>query len=290
MDSKKSSECAPTKSEYDGAHNDRCVNVWRPWNDDPKTHVSEFLSSTNLLKPFNADQGHFNDKLKLTAFQHPVKLFWPKSRCFDFLYQEAENLLRNFPVQATISLYQETDSSSSDEEDAFLDDDERGVLILCKTDAGLLRAAKNAIKTWHRLYKPLQYTNHSNQLHPLEREMWLGSMAHVCTEFVSISHNMFWRPWLLRSSRKDGKVLLMPDAYSLCENNHFAQKHTEYSHPVRLFWPKSKSISHMYREANDLLRNFPVQATISFYNDSESDTDNEDDQSEEELDSGFESA
>ncbi|XP_063297816.1 protein ripply2 [Pelobates fuscus] len=102
------------------------------------------------------------------------------------------------------------------------------------------------------------------------------------------SHNMFWRPWLLSSSRKDGKVL--PDAYSLCENNHLAQKHTEYSHPVRLFWPKSKSISHMYREANDLLRNFPVQATISFYNDSESDTDNEDDQSEEELDSGFESA
>uniref|UniRef100_A0A8C5QE96 Ripply transcriptional repressor 2 n=1 Tax=Leptobrachium leishanense TaxID=445787 RepID=A0A8C5QE96_9ANUR len=98
---------------------------------------------------------------------------------------------------------------------------------------------------------------------------------------------MFWRPWLY-SSRKDGHIL--SDAYSLCESHQSSQKPAEYNHPVRLFWPKSKSILHMYQEANDLLRNFPVQATISFYNDSESDTENEDNQSEEELDSGFESA
>ncbi|KAG9493676.1 hypothetical protein GDO78_001519 [Eleutherodactylus coqui] len=60
-----------------------------------------------------------DDKIKLTAFQHPVKLFWPKSVCYDFLYQEAEELLRNFPVQATISFYQESDGSASEDEEDY---------------------------------------------------------------------------------------------------------------------------------------------------------------------------
>ncbi|KAM8953031.1 protein ripply2.2-like [Pelodytes ibericus] len=101
------------------------------------------------------------------------------------------------------------------------------------------------------------------------------------------SHAIFWRPWILTKSRPECKTIA--DAFSLCENPQSTQKPAEYNHPVRLFWPKSKSIAHMYQEANDLLRNFPVQATISFYNDSESDTDNEDDHTEEEPDSGFES-
>ncbi|MEE6521015.1 hypothetical protein FKM82_018992 [Ascaphus truei] len=64
---------------------------------------------------------------------------------------------------------------------------------------------------------------------------------------------------------------------------------TAKSQAVRLFWPKSKSFDHMYREAADLLNNFPVQATISFYDDSDSDSDSEEESSEEEHDSGFES-
>uniref|UniRef100_A0A3Q1F314 Ripply transcriptional repressor 2 n=1 Tax=Acanthochromis polyacanthus TaxID=80966 RepID=A0A3Q1F314_9TELE len=42
-------------------------------------------------------------------------LFWPKSRCFDYLYQDAEMLLRNYPVQATICPCR--DSSSDEESD-----------------------------------------------------------------------------------------------------------------------------------------------------------------------------
>ncbi|MGH0173085.1 UNVERIFIED_CONTAM: hypothetical protein FKN15_077862 [Acipenser sinensis] len=47
-------------------------------------------------------------------------LFWPKSKCYDYLYQEAEMLLRNYPVQATISFYEDSDSdddSDSEEEE-----------------------------------------------------------------------------------------------------------------------------------------------------------------------------
>ncbi|NWI41184.1 RIPP2 protein, partial [Picathartes gymnocephalus] len=43
-------------------------------------------------------------------------LFWPKSRCYDYLYQEAEALLKNFPVQATISFYEDSDSEDDEDE------------------------------------------------------------------------------------------------------------------------------------------------------------------------------
>ncbi|RXM30941.1 Protein ripply2 [Acipenser ruthenus] len=57
---------------------------------------------------------------KTVEYTHPVKLFWPKSKCYDYLYQEAETLLRNYPVQATISFYEDSDSdddSDSEEEE-----------------------------------------------------------------------------------------------------------------------------------------------------------------------------
>uniref|UniRef100_A0A8C4KR18 Ripply transcriptional repressor 2 n=2 Tax=Dromaius novaehollandiae TaxID=8790 RepID=A0A8C4KR18_DRONO len=53
---------------------------------------------------------------KLAQYTHPVRLFWPKSRCYDYLYQEAEALLKNFPVQATISFYEDSDSEEEDDE------------------------------------------------------------------------------------------------------------------------------------------------------------------------------
>uniref|UniRef100_A0A8C9FCB6 Ripply transcriptional repressor 2 n=1 Tax=Pavo cristatus TaxID=9049 RepID=A0A8C9FCB6_PAVCR len=53
---------------------------------------------------------------KLVQYTHPVRLFWPKSRCYDYLYQEAEALLKNFPVQATISFYEDSDSEEDEGE------------------------------------------------------------------------------------------------------------------------------------------------------------------------------
>ncbi|KAM6181763.1 protein ripply2 [Erethizon dorsatum] len=47
---------------------------------------------------------------KLSQYRHPVRLLWPKSKCYDYLYQEAETLLKNFPIQATISFYEDSDS------------------------------------------------------------------------------------------------------------------------------------------------------------------------------------
>ncbi|XP_032973968.1 protein ripply1 isoform X2 [Rhinolophus ferrumequinum] len=50
------------------------------------------------------------------------RLFWPKSRFFDYLYSDGEILLQHFPVQATINLYE--DSDSEEEEDEKEEDEE----------------------------------------------------------------------------------------------------------------------------------------------------------------------
>ncbi|KAG8008113.1 Protein ripply1 [Nibea albiflora] len=67
--------------------------------------------------------GCFSSDGKPQAFQHPVRLYWPKSKSFDYLYSDGEALLRNFPVQATISFYEESDSEDENEED-WEDEDE----------------------------------------------------------------------------------------------------------------------------------------------------------------------
>ncbi|XP_073349445.1 protein ripply2 [Pagrus major] len=77
---------------------------WRPWTGITAAHTAQ---------SFHGDLSAAKHS-KTPQFVHPVKLMWPKSKCFDHLYQDAELLLRNYPVQATICVY--TDSSSSDED------------------------------------------------------------------------------------------------------------------------------------------------------------------------------
>ncbi|CAJ1077037.1 protein ripply2 [Xyrichtys novacula] len=85
--------------------------LWRPWTGTEDRSGSLKAHSENPPeKPTKAPQ-----------VVHPVKLYWPKSRCFDYLYQDAEMLLRNYPVQATICPYED---SSSDEEDSEDEEEE----------------------------------------------------------------------------------------------------------------------------------------------------------------------
>ncbi|XP_021246730.1 protein ripply2 [Numida meleagris] len=87
----------------------RCsVPFWRPWTAGPAA-----VRSPRRLAEASR---------KLAQYAHPVRLFWPKSRCYDYLYQEAEALLKNFPVQATISFYEDSDS---EEDEGELEQDSR---------------------------------------------------------------------------------------------------------------------------------------------------------------------
>ncbi|XP_078503777.1 protein ripply2-like [Lissotriton helveticus] len=94
----------------------------------------------------------------------------------------------------------------------------------------------------------------------------------------------FWRPWLF--CRRDSEPLQARKRQRL----HYGPlpgKHGSYNHPVKLFWPKSKCSAHLYEAGEALLSSFPVQATISFYE--ESDSESEADSSDESHDSGIDS-
>ncbi|XP_078279459.1 protein ripply2.1-like [Rhinoraja longicauda] len=95
----------------------RAADVWRPWQITPKDIEREQQRQMENLN-FSTDQSQqMPTEDKEPAIRHPVKLFWPKSKCFDYLYEDAAYLLANFPVQATISFYQESDSESESEGD-----------------------------------------------------------------------------------------------------------------------------------------------------------------------------
>ncbi|XP_048106484.1 protein ripply2 [Alosa alosa] len=89
-------------------------SLWRPWINERRRQPLD--SEKPYVRPTAASPSGKLDK----RLAHPVKLFWPRSRCFDYLYQDAEALLRNYPVQATICLYAD---SSSDEEDSDVEDE-----------------------------------------------------------------------------------------------------------------------------------------------------------------------
>ncbi|XP_054372353.1 protein ripply1 [Molothrus ater] len=63
-----------------------------------------------------------------------------------------------------------------------------------------------------------------------------------------------------------------------------------FQHPVRLLWPKSKAFDHLYSVGEKLLENFPVQATLFFYEDSGSEEEDEEEEEEEERDDEEEEA
>ncbi|CAL8315573.1 unnamed protein product [Lota lota] len=84
--------------------------MWRPWD---STCVQ------NEAQKLYTKHGELSDAKhsKSVPITHPVKLYWPKSKCFDYLYQDAEMLLRNYPVQATICIYEEESSGDEDSDD-----------------------------------------------------------------------------------------------------------------------------------------------------------------------------
>ncbi|XP_049673675.1 protein ripply2 [Accipiter gentilis] len=90
----------------------RSAPFWRPWVAAP----GEAARRSGPGAP-HSPRGQLADPSpKAAQYTHPVRLFWPKSRCYDYLYQEAEALLKNFPVQATISFYEDSDSEDDEDE------------------------------------------------------------------------------------------------------------------------------------------------------------------------------
>ncbi|XP_025908839.1 protein ripply3 isoform X2 [Nothoprocta perdicaria] len=51
------------------------------------------------------------------GFQHPVRLYLPRSKSLKFLSNIGEQVLASFPVQATIHFYNDDIDSEEDEEE-----------------------------------------------------------------------------------------------------------------------------------------------------------------------------
>ncbi|KAF0877423.1 RIPP1 protein, partial [Crocuta crocuta] len=95
--------------------------LWRPWlssTNDPPRQVRKLIDSATSGAT-GAEVPKANCK-----FHHPVRLFWPKSHSFDYLYRDGEILLQNFPVQATINLYEDSDSEEEGEEEEEEEEEE----------------------------------------------------------------------------------------------------------------------------------------------------------------------
>ncbi|KAI7795847.1 protein ripply1 [Triplophysa rosa] len=99
------------------------ASLWRPWLVTRKDAQTE-CRRMKLACPYARPEVHGNTATdgKTQSFQHPVRLYWPRSKSFDYLFSDGEALLRNFPVQATINFYDESDSE--DEEDSCEDDED----------------------------------------------------------------------------------------------------------------------------------------------------------------------
>ncbi|XP_034504079.1 protein ripply2 [Ailuropoda melanoleuca] len=92
----------------------RSAGFWRPWVDAPG--YEEEGAPQHAAEAMPDGPGVTAASGKPSPYRHPVRLFWPKSKCYDYLYQEAEALLKNFPIQATISFYEDSDSEDDIEE------------------------------------------------------------------------------------------------------------------------------------------------------------------------------
>uniref|UniRef100_A0A4W5NU12 Protein ripply3 n=1 Tax=Hucho hucho TaxID=62062 RepID=A0A4W5NU12_9TELE len=84
--------------------------IWRPWIPCHR--------KTGCLDKF--DQGNVSSRTRKMSkgahgFQHPVRLFMPKSRTEEYVSHLGKKVLDSFPVQATLHFY--NDDSSSEEED-----------------------------------------------------------------------------------------------------------------------------------------------------------------------------
>ncbi|XP_051486064.1 protein ripply1 [Apus apus] len=98
----------------------RSPTLWRPWLPQGEEGTGQRREQMDTVWTREAGGVGGPDKT-LSLFHHPVRLLWPKSKSFDYLYSVGEKLLENFPVQATLCLYDDSDSEMEEEEE---DEDE----------------------------------------------------------------------------------------------------------------------------------------------------------------------
>ncbi|XP_038630611.1 protein ripply1-like [Scyliorhinus canicula] len=121
--------------------------LWRPWIVTARDRDRQRWRKQNShphMEPANQESA---SQMVPSIFTHPVRLMWPRNKCFDYLYSAGQELLAAFPVQASISFYVESDSEGEDEEfdeeDEFEEESAMEETVLEKFN----RAEKSAVVT-----------------------------------------------------------------------------------------------------------------------------------------------
>ncbi|XP_075449891.1 protein ripply3 [Ascaphus truei] len=89
--------------------------LWRPWV--PSAGDRELEREQRLSRETDGEHSNTGSKGAL-GFQHPVRLYMPKSKTNEYLQHMGKKVLASFPVQATIHFYND-DSDSEDEDDDY---------------------------------------------------------------------------------------------------------------------------------------------------------------------------
>ncbi|XP_042644208.1 protein ripply3 [Tyto alba] len=87
--------------------------LWRPWM---LTARDGEMTENQQMSALDGQLINFRSKGAL-GFQHPVRLYLPKSKSQKFLNNIGEKVLASFPVQATIHFYNDDTDSDEDEEE-----------------------------------------------------------------------------------------------------------------------------------------------------------------------------
>ncbi|NXE23271.1 RIPP1 protein, partial [Ardeotis kori] len=95
----------------------RSLPLWRPWlpgAEEGTGRQRELTSTVSFTLPAASPP---LGRRGLSPPLSPCRLLWPKSKAFDYLYGVGEKLLENFPVQATLCLYEDSGSEEEEEEE-----------------------------------------------------------------------------------------------------------------------------------------------------------------------------
>ncbi|XP_053561138.1 protein ripply3 [Bombina bombina] len=90
--------------------------LWRPWVQGAGD--TEMQRIPNLSKETDGERSQAGPKGAF-GFQHPVRLYMPRSKTSEYLQHTGKKVLANFPVQATIHFYNDDSESEEEEEDYY---------------------------------------------------------------------------------------------------------------------------------------------------------------------------
>ncbi|KAF1527964.1 UNVERIFIED_CONTAM: Protein ripply1, partial [Eudyptes pachyrhynchus] len=93
----------------------RSLPLWRPWLPQAEEGTGQWREQTDTVS-FTVPAGAAGRRGPSPRVS-PHRLLWPKSKSFDYLYSMGEKLLENFPVQATLCLYEDSGSEEEEEEE-----------------------------------------------------------------------------------------------------------------------------------------------------------------------------